>query len=161
MTGITPTPAFCALVLPAKVPAKPTVDLSSGWDSAAAHDGAWSDSTKTDNDPCPDGFRVPTRAQWDGVLGNSNNIQSTVGTWSDSATNYGSARFFGSQLMLPAAGSINGSSGALGNRGFNGRYWSSSKYLSNYACSLDIGIGNAIWSNRTRSHGFSVRCISE
>ncbi|MEY3368427.1 MAG: hypothetical protein RI973_1582, partial [Bacteroidota bacterium] len=38
-----------------------------GWDLIAAANGAWSDTSKTADDPCPQGFRVPTKAQWAGV----------------------------------------------------------------------------------------------
>jgi uncharacterized protein (TIGR02145 family) len=130
----------------------------SGWDGRYAPNGAWSESQKTDNDPCPDGFRVPTKSQWDGVR--NNNTQSIVGTWSDSATNYSSARMFGDALMLPAAGShdING---ALDDRGISGRYWSSSHNSSGYAWYLSLGSENAGTSNFLRRFGYSVRCVAE
>jgi uncharacterized protein (TIGR02145 family) len=136
-----------------------------GWDQTYAPDDAWSDSHKTSNDPCPAGFRVPTQAQWDGVL--NNNSQSTVGTWSNDwydYTNYSAARFFGSDLMLPAAGNRLSNSGALYCRGNYGSYWSSSESSSsNLAWSLYFDSGHAYtyYGDRYRRYGFSVRCISE
>jgi hypothetical protein len=62
----------------------------SGWNTSNAINGAWSDATKTANDPCPAGHRVPTMAQWDAVI--ANNTQTSVGTWSNSSTNYSSGR---------------------------------------------------------------------
>jgi hypothetical protein len=35
----------------------------SNWDSSIAPNGSWSDSHTTANDPCPAGFRVPTKTQ--------------------------------------------------------------------------------------------------
>jgi uncharacterized protein (TIGR02145 family) len=129
------------------------------WDQTDAPDDAWSDSEKTAKDPCPIGFRVPTLSQWVGILGN--NAQSIVGTWPNSHTNYSSARFFGSDLMLPAAG-YREYTGALNDRGKFGYYWSSSEgSSSNYAWYLNFGSDFAGSGHSNRLYGFSVRCISE
>ncbi|MGD9686293.1 MAG: FISUMP domain-containing protein [Desulfobacter sp.] len=134
----------------------------SGWDTSYADNGAWSDSEKTANDPCPSGYRVPTQSQWQGVV--ENNIQITVGTWSDDDTNYSSGRFFGDNLILPAAGNLYDYNGSLFSRGDHGYYWSSTEYSgrSSIAWNLCVYSSGAIsMAYSTRSYGFSVRCIAE
>ena len=125
-----------------------------------APDDSWSDTSKTASDPCPTGYRVPTYSQWDGVL--DNNTQSTVGTWSTDDTNYSSARFFGNDLMLSAAGYRFLGRGSLYHRGGSGTYWSSTHGTSNYAWSLNFYSSYATtYSSSDRRNGFSVRCVAE
>jgi uncharacterized protein (TIGR02145 family) len=132
----------------------------SEWDSGRAPNGAWSVSHKTGNDPCPSGFRLPTRKQWDGVL--KGNTQRTVGTWSKNATNYSSARFFGNKLMLPAAGFRSKRSGMSANRGYYGEYWSSSTYGNYNAWKMGFASSYAgTYNHEHRRHGLSIRCIAE
>ncbi len=132
----------------------------SGWNTSYAPNGAWSDITKTVNDPCPAGFRVPTKALWDGVL--AHNPQSIVGSWYESATNYSSGRFFGPNLMLPAAGRRSRNDGTLFYRGYNGYYWSSTEGGSISAWSLGFASGTAYtYGYYSRTYGFSVRCAAE
>jgi uncharacterized protein (TIGR02145 family) len=141
----------------------------SGWSGTSAADGSWnvdenSPVKVTANDPCPTGYRVPTRAEWVGV--DANNTESRTGTFSSSTTNYGSALHYGPDastklLTLPAAGNRNNTTGALHRRGNIGYYWSSDGTGSiGYNLrfnSSDVSTAN----NNNRTFGFSVRCIAE
>jgi uncharacterized protein (TIGR02145 family) len=134
----------------------------SGWITTAAANGAWADGSKTANDPCPTGYRVPTIAQW--FLVDSYNAQTTTGSFSNSETNFGAARHFGAganKLTLPAAGYRTNSNGGLTNRGNVGLYWSSTENgTTANALYFDSSPANAD-SNFNRTFGFSVRCVSE
>jgi uncharacterized protein (TIGR02145 family) len=133
----------------------------SSWDDNYAPDDSWSDTSKTANDPCPVGYRVPTKSQWDGVIDEDNNTQSTVGTWDSDATNYNSARFFGNDLMLPVAGYRSYSSGLLYSRGAEGRYWGSTQSTGYQARFLFVTSSSASTEIQYLSSGFSVRCVAE
>ena len=130
------------------------------WDHEWSPDGAWSDTTKTVNDPCPDGYRIPTKIQWDGVL--NNNTQNNVGSWSSNTTDYSSARFFGSNLLLPATGHRGDYGGELSFRGWAGAYWSSSVDSGlAWGVNFDSGVDSAYTDFGSRATGLSVRCISD
>ena len=133
----------------------------SGWNTTYPANGSWADGSKTANDPCPAGYRIPTKAQWGGV--SANNTYANVGTFTSSATNYGSGKKLGDQLMLPAAGGRNGGSGALYNRGGTGFYWSSTELVNNSAWDLYFGSSGVTtdYFDGSRNYGFSVRCIAE
>jgi uncharacterized protein (TIGR02145 family) len=131
----------------------------SGWNTTGAADGSWTDGSKTANDPCPSGFRVPTKAQWDGVL--ANNTPANVGTFSNSATNFSAGTKYGDNLMLPAAGFRISSNGSLFFRGSDGYYWSSTENGTGNAWFLKFISTGANMINFYRSYGYSVRCIAE
>ena len=138
----------------------------SGWNTTSAANGSWTDASKTANDPCPTGFRVPTISQWQNVI--ANNTKSSTGaatTWIATSSNWGSSVHFGPDashytLTLPAAGYRHTTAGALVNRGYNGYYWSSTesgtlaRYLSFFSGSVNASTTN-------RRYGLSVRCVSE
>ena len=133
-----------------------------GWNTTAAANGAWLDGSKTANDPCPIGFRVPTKAQWDGVI--ANNIVSRTGSWAFDG-NFTTAIHWGpdastKSLTLPAAGYRDYSNGALGVRGYFAFYWSSTEN-SISAADLYLNEDNAITNYSFRNYGLSVRCVSE
>jgi uncharacterized protein (TIGR02145 family) len=118
------------------------------------------DDTKTVNDPCPTGFRVPTRTQWEGLR--YTNTANYIGTnWSGNATNYTTGLRFGNLLFLPAAGYRVNSNGELLNRGSFGFYWSSTEISSSSAWVLTFFSSSAYTGNSDRTFGFSVRCIAE
>jgi uncharacterized protein (TIGR02145 family) len=132
-----------------------------GWSASSASNGAWLDAVKTANDPCPPGFRVPTQAQWDGVLNANLNTRTTAGVWSNSSTNYSSSMRFGNSLLLPAAGRRD--VGSLNSRGESGNYWSSTENTTNgfvWFMGFNSGSSSAYY-NSFRTSGFSVRCIAE
>ncbi|MCL1676456.1 fibrobacter succinogenes major paralogous domain-containing protein [Elizabethkingia meningoseptica] len=136
--------------------------IISGWNSTSKPDGSWSDNSKTSNDPCPSGYRVPTRAQWEAVIDN-NNVE-RIGSWANDG-NYTTALYVRNPsnirtLMLPAVGYRHSVDGSLVNRGASGRYWSSSEAASS-ASRLHFHSSSVDVSLSIRTHGFSVRCVAE
>jgi hypothetical protein len=131
----------------------------SGWNTTGAPAGSWSDAVKTVNDPCPAGYRVPTRTQWEGVI--NNNSLTVLGTWV--SPNYTSALKLGANLLLPAADNRNYSTGSrAGGFGARADYWSSTQGFILQAFK-DVG-GNVIPGVTNSSFftwGMPVRCISE
>ena len=142
----------------------------SDWSQTAATNGSWnvdenSPVKVTANDPCPTGYRVPTRIEWTAV--NTNNTLSRTGAaWSAGPTEFGNALHYGpdvntKRLTLPVAGGRNITNGALFNRGNNGRYWSSTENDSS-AYFLFFNSNFVLPANTSnRTLGFSVRCIAE
>ena len=140
-------------------------DNIAGWINSAAADGSWG-ATKTVNDPCPTGFRVPTSEEWVSVA--INNTASRTGTFTEGNTSYGSALHYGPNLTtklltLPAAGSRYKYQAIMTARGSTGLYWSSTED-NNYkdAYLLSFTSDNVYGQSLTnRPYGCSLRCIAE
>jgi hypothetical protein len=128
-----------------------------GWSTVDAPAGSWG-ATKTANDPCPPGYRVPTSPEWEGVA--DNNTVSRVGTWTESPTEYGSAVNLGSKLTLLAAGGID-SGGLIAGRGRQGYYMSVTEVGSNWISPFILGNSIGVTLIPGRTGGYSVRCIAE
>lgn len=135
----------------------------SGWSTAPAANGSWG-ATKTADDPCPTGYRVPTNAEWVGV--NGYNTASRTGTFTNNATNYGVALHYGPNLntkllTLPAAGNRQSADGTISNRGNFGFYFSSSVDGTNVFGLIFTSGSVAAASSVNRPNGFSLRCIAQ
>src|SRR5574344_1876179 len=133
-----------------------------GWDNTIAPDGTWGTSdpwkTKTTYDPCPTGWRVPTKAELEALLGGTFPslvlYNSQYGAWFNGTTSPGTSGVF-----LPAAG-YRLSDGDASGRGSFGLYWSSTPKGDN-AYFLYFDNGNALMDINYRAYGFSVRCVKD
>ena len=129
-------------------------------------DDLWNSGTednpvKTEYDPCPEGWRVPTYTELD-RLNNSYSSFITVG--------YQKGRYFcgdytyldnAPQVFFPAAGRRSYTDGLANSRGNNeGNYWSS-RPNNYYAYGLTFGSSNVYMSYGSRAYGFPVRCVQE
>ena len=108
---------------------------------------------KTEYDPCPAGWRVPTYAEL-------NNLKSKY--WSMTTSDGQKGCKFNGILFLPAAGYRYYIAGNAYARGRAGRYWSSEPYDpgARYLDFSNNGVG-VIMAGTYREHGFSVRCVQE
>ena len=112
---------------------------------SAQDDTRWG-ATKTANDPCPTGYRVPTEAEL--------NAERLLFATNDDAG------AFGSVLKLPVAGYRISSIGALRVVGATGIYWSSTVNGTSARGLVFFG-GTARMLSYNRADGLSVRCIKE
>jgi hypothetical protein len=111
--------------------------VNGSWDTNGGDDSAstWTNS----EDPCPTGFRVPTKTQWENELNSGD---------------------FNSALKLPVAGGRRKINGSLLNVGSDGNYWSSTVDGAQ-ASGLYFYTGYAAMRRNGRAFGESVRCIKE
>jgi uncharacterized protein (TIGR02145 family) len=130
-----------------------------GWSTVAAATGSWG-ATKTADDPCPSGWRVPTQTEWSGVINTALNSRTFVGTFTASSTNYSSGVRFGNSLFLPAGGFRSDNNGSLGGRGSNGYYWASTNSGSN-GQSIEFSSSATASIAYNPRLAFSVRCIEQ
>ena len=132
----------------------------------SSDDELWNAGTETSpvknnaNDPCPEGWRVPTNSELDGLCDNFSkltiNEYGQEGYWLSGSSAYDVNV---PQIFLSAAG-YREKDGRNISRGSYGSYWSS--------CVLDYGACHIAFENTLasnyftkRSRGLSVRCVQE
>ncbi|MDV3719712.1 hypothetical protein CMU38_10745, partial [Elizabethkingia anophelis] len=162
---------------------KTDTSVNANFNGFPAADNAWNSGTEAApvknivNDPCPSGYRVPTQTEFQALIDAT--VQSSIGNFSASDTNYSAAKVLTSKknnnvkVVLPAQGyfSVAGNgapySAVWGNaRGLSTAYWTSTSTNNNvgYAFSgnnsqsvttyTDVQVSGKIW-------GFNIRCISQ
>jgi hypothetical protein len=106
------------------------------------------------NNPCPSGYRLPTRAE----------LEAELGTWS-SSTGVGA---YGSPLKLSMAGKRDVTNGNIINPSSEGHYWTSTVWVPGpgipSTTSTFLGfypVLIAVTSGGSRGDGRSVRCIRD
>ncbi len=140
-----------------------TSEFNDDWlypqDSKLWNSGTEENPVKTDNDPCPDGWRVPTYNEL-------NELRSNHSSWTKNAEGQSGYWFSGTityaegvpRIFLPAAGYRFNSDGAADNRGYYGKYWSS-KPNSYDAYDLGFHSGRVSLGSHFRADGYYVRCV--
>ncbi|MCL2028039.1 MAG: hypothetical protein FWG79_06065, partial [Bacteroidales bacterium] len=133
--------------------------IGSGDWRSARHDSLWrlADGTKTVNDPCPQGWRIPTADELSA-------LRLAGSTWTTNWNGTGvRGRVFGTApntLFLPAA-SVRESNGVVAYEVASGHYWTTREDVNRYyAWRLIFGSGNVYLSVTYRAWGHSVRCVT-
>ena len=135
------------------------------------HNNLWNSGTeanpvKTEYDPCPDGWRVPTylelielqqkHSSW------TTDENGQIGYWFSGETSYSEIV---PQVFFPAAGYRRGKDGNASGRGLYGGYWSSKPVNTEvyrlFFRSSYIEMSSYYRDDMYRACGFSVRCVHE
>ncbi|GHT01085.1 hypothetical protein FACS189421_13620 [Bacteroidia bacterium] len=135
-------------------------DAIDDWDVSVDQPAtSWYDNGKTENGPCPTGWRVPTMEEL--------NTITYPGFWTGVGTLNGTEPYLSGfanlgRLFLPAAGYRVASDGSLSNIGRRALYMTSSETAGNpTACrflQLEVGQNPTVKTN-SKSYGNTIRCI--
>ena len=124
-------------------------------------DDLWNSGTdqapkKTDYDPCPKGWRVPTLAEWKAIGAGNTEI---TNAW-DSTKKLMTITGVDGNLVLPAVGYRSYNDGSSGDQGRSGSYWASSVSGTN-GDRVGFNGTTLITTAAARTYGYPVRCIQE
>lgn len=128
-------------------------------DSTLWNSGSDSSPLKTDYDPCPTGWRVPTYAELSQLCQNYSDKTTRngqTGYWLSGTQAYSSSV---SRIFMPFAGKIN-SGGIPCDRDEYGFYWTSYTNQEYIFVSYFLGSQDGM-STTVRSNAYSIRCVQE
>ena len=135
--------------------------VADAWYQKLWNSGTEENPVKTETDPCPEGWRVPTRSEWQAI-----GIENTAVTkWDDTKkllTIDGADTESEQKFVLPAVGYRLFSNGTSGKQGERGYYWTSLHWLNTpSATKVFLSKERNIFDKEARGLGGSVRCIQE
>jgi len=130
----------------------PTSTSGQAWADVAAESG---DNWLAANDPCPAGWRLPTKEELATLLDDTKVTKAWVTTPAN-GYKFTDQTNTSNSIFLPAAGYRYYTDGTLGYAGDYGFYWSSTMSSAHDAWGLSFYSGDA-YSYRT--YGFTVRCV--
>jgi uncharacterized protein (TIGR02145 family) len=146
----------------------------------SSYNNVWDDGgAKGVNDPCPEGFRIPSKAD---LFSIANNVSGNSDLWTNSASGVTTAsgnvwtykattthgELIGNRLFLPLAGSRGGTAtNSIWEQGSYGGYWLRTPYDGTYGYHIciktpslqDAIVGPSYGASRTT--GLAIRCVSE
>ena len=132
-----------------------------GWNAVDRNVESWEFSPPggtawyAENDPCPEGWRVPTEDEL-------RSLRNAGSEWT--TVNGINGRLFGTapyQLFLPASGWRSGIDSSLNSVGVVGDYWSSTQNVNEYAVVLWLYSERVNVGGGWRRSGLSVRCVAK
>ena len=130
----------------------------------ALYDALWNANTeddplKSEYDPCPDGWRVPTHSELSQLVKNyewGKDVYFRDGYWFSGSATYS---LYVPQVFLITAGQRSFNGGAM-SRGYSSSYWTSGTY-SNFAFTLNFDVTFVSMGYLTRASAYPVRCVKD
>jgi|GEM_PF-2692388 len=122
---------------------------------------AWRDDFKTENDPCPNGYRIPTIIDFEGMI--EYNKWELLKTWNEKE-NY--LMKFGEDLIMPIAGYRNSQSQNVLYPNLHGHYWVSIKSIGDRSKIFSFYRHNELYPGirdivRKEIYALPIRCCKE
>ena len=138
-------------------------DWLSTQDDKLWNSGTESAPVKTEYDPCPEGWRVPTYTELEILISKSSwtTNDGQEGYWFSGAsdTKYDVPVDEDTKVFFPAAGYRRNGDGFANGRGSYGYYWFSSPNGSNAYDLRFVSNGTYANDSSSRAYGYSVRCV--
>lgn len=135
------------------------------WFTDATFEGVWNagsvaEPMKSEYDPCPEGWRIPTKDEMYSLVKNCSeftSFENKNGYWFSGSVGYAVGV---EAVFLPAGGYLD-HTGSRRNRGSLGRYWTSSLYNTSSIYHLSYANSHTSVALTGTVFGCNIRCVQE